>query len=224
VVRASWLALLVGWAHTAGVEWLTALPQLLRAENKLAQLATARALGIDVPRTLSTSSTEVVHHVLGSRILVKPLGPGQYLDETGEEVMVPATILNSTDLGPEIGTCPFLFQEPLLARRHLRVVTVHDQAWATALPAEGLPVDWRLADHAHDGFVPADDPTTDRARAAAVRLASQLDVRFSSQDWIDTGDRLVFLDLNPAGQWLFLPEAVSAAVTESIAGWLGGDL
>nr|MDT0664925.1 hypothetical protein [Micromonospora sp. DSM 115978] len=105
-------------------------------------------------------------------------------------------------------------------RRHLRVVTVGSQAWAAALDADKLPVDWRLEDRAHDEFVAVADPASLRTCAAAVRLADQMRVRFSSQDWIDTGSRLVFLDLNPAGQWLFLPDSVSTPVTTAIANWL----
>jgi hypothetical protein len=46
---------------------------------------------------------------------------------------------------------------------------------------------------------------------------------FTSQDWIETdrGEH-VFLDLNPAGQWLFLPEQVSDSATRAIADFLAG--
>jgi hypothetical protein len=39
---------------------------------------------------------------------------------------------------------------------------------------------------------------------------------------VDTGERLLFLDLNPAGQWLFLPATIVDAATAALAGWLGG--
>jgi hypothetical protein len=224
VVRASWLALLVGWVHTAPVTWLTPLPTLLRAENKSVQVATAQAVGIDVPRTLSTSSVEAVRETFGDHVLVKPLGPGHLVGTEGRGLMVPATVVPTADLGSdEVAACPFLFQEPLTARRHLRIVTVRDRSWVAALDADGLPVDWRQQDAAHDAFAPASDPRSTQAQAAASRLADRLGVGFSSQDWIDTGDRLVFLDLNPAGQWLFLPDEVAGPATAALGGWLGSE-
>jgi hypothetical protein len=47
---------------------------------------------------------------------------------------------------------------------------------------------------------------------------------YSSQDWViaPTGAAL-FLDLNPAGQWLFLPADVAEAATTAIARWLIGE-
>jgi hypothetical protein len=212
---------LIGWLHTAPIRWLTPLPALLRAENKPVQVTAARSVGIDVPRTLSTSSLTAVRETFGDRVLIKPLGPGHLVDTNGQELMVPATVVRTADLEPsEVAACPFLFQEPIPARRHLRVVTVRDRSWVAALDADGLPIDWRQEETAHNAFTTVSDPASAQARAAAMRLADRLGVGFSSQDWIDTGDRLIFLDLNPAGQWLFLPDGVAQPTTAALAGWL----
>jgi hypothetical protein len=58
--------------------------------------------------------------------------------------------------------------------------------------------------------------------ASAVRLAAALGVGYTSQDWIDDGDRVVFIDLNPGGQWLFLPPEVARPATAAIAKHLVG--
>ena len=36
----------------------------------------------------------------------------------------------------------------------------------------------------------------------------------------DESGRLVFLDLNPGGQWLFLPDMITNAVTAAIASFM----
>ena len=54
----------------------------------------------------------------------------------------------------------------------------------------------------------------------AVALARALGVGYSSQDWLVRGEDRLFIDLNPGGQWLFLPDAVAQPVTEAIAGFL----
>ena len=49
-----------------------------------------------------------------------------------------------------------------------------------------------------------------------------MNLGYSSQDWIESDD-MVFVDLNPAGQWLFLPSAVADAVSATIASHLRGN-
>jgi len=58
------------------------------------------------------------------------------------------------------------------------------------------------------------------ATASALRSMGAV-IEKDGQDWIvDEADTAWFVDGNPAGQWLFLPEPVGAAVTERIAEWL----
>lgn len=109
--------------------------------------------------------------------------------------------------------------QPMIdARLHLRVVTVADRCWVAELDAAGLPLDWRASAEAHSSFQASDHSVV---AEEAARLAVALDVGYSSQDWlIDANANAYFLDLNPAGQWLFLPDEISNAVTRHIAEWL----
>jgi hypothetical protein len=103
------------------------------------------------------------------------------------------------------------------ADAHLRVVTVEDQAWVFRIPAEGLPIDWREEPRAHREWELVDD---EDLGSNALRVNSAFDIRYSSQDWIQTDQKQVFIDLNPSGQWLFLPEAGSQQITQAIALWM----
>lgn len=219
-IRASYLALLVGLASSPDVCWLTPYPRLLAAENKLRQAAHARRIGIPTPRTLVLSDPDEIPVALGGEIVVKPLGPGHFADGDREASVVWAQSLRRDD--PRLAAlagAPFLVQEKVAARRHLRVVTCKDQAWSCQLDAAGLPLDWRRSEEAHHSFTPASEPELERS---ALTLARDLDLGYSSQDWIDAGDRMVFIDLNPAGQWLFLPEPVRSEVTDAVADHLAG--
>jgi hypothetical protein len=128
--------------------------------------------------------------------------------------------MGSSDFRLEhLHTSPFIVQQRVEAMAHLRVVTVGSDAWGARLEAQGLPVDWREAPEAHRRFAAGSLPGD--VEASAVAIASQLKLGFSSQDWvIDREQRPWFLDLNPAGQWLFLPESVAQAATQAIARWL----
>lgn len=218
VVATSWLTLLTGIIETLPVHWLTTFRDLLSAESKLVQLRAAAACGFDTPRTLVTSELIEVRDFFSESVLVKPLGAGQLVDDNGEGLAIPATDLAVADLDEaEVRAAPFIFQEVLVARRHHRVVTVHDQVWSAHLDASGLPIDWRQHEQAHSAFVADEDSA---AQGPALELARALRVGYSSQDWLETDNRLVFLDLNPSGQWLFLPRDIAEPASAALASWL----
>jgi hypothetical protein len=220
-VRASWLALTIGLASTPQVDWVTPYPRLVAAENKLRQAAHARQLGIDVPRTAVVSRRGDIPPELGDQLVAKPLGPAHFTGEDGGARVVWTEHLQREDPRLDaLGGAPFLLQELIPARRHLRVVTCCRHAWTCALDADQLPVDWRRSETAHHAFSPAPDFELE---AKALALATELGLGYTSQDWIDNGDRHVFIDLNPAGQWLFLPDPVRTEVTETVASHLSGD-
>jgi hypothetical protein len=150
--------------------------------------------------------------------VVKPLGAGNFTGEDDVEFVVYARPMHRD--APELDhleSAPFMIQERLEAERHLRVVTVNNRAWACELDARGLPLDWRKDDDAHHLFVPAHAKTVE---SAAIALAEVARLGYSSQDWIVQRGKPYFVDLNPAGQWLFLPEPVASEVSAEIASWL----
>jgi hypothetical protein len=218
-VRAAWVALLVGVARGCAISWLSEIDRLFVAENKVVQQAAAMALGISTPASAVVSDRQRIPAALGERFVAKPLGPGQFDDLEGQAQVVFAKEL--TRDAPELdalGGAPFLLQELLEAERHLRVVTVHDRFWVCALEADDLPLDWRRDKRAHDAFALSHGYA--EVGALALQLAWRLGVGYTSQDWVVAGASSYFLDLNPGGQWLFLPEPVSSEITAAIAAWL----
>lgn len=220
VVKAAWLAFLVSVTRVCGIRWLTSLDALIAAENKLVQASVARGLGIAVPETTVTNDPEELKQVFPEEFIVKPLGPGHFYEE-GEARVVFSTVLRHN--APELrglGAAPFLAQRRLRARRHLRVVTVRERLWAASLGGEKWPVDWRSAPDAHSAFVQNVPPT--EVTTGALAITERLSLGFSSQDWLVCDDACYLVDVNPAGQWLFLPEPIASSVARAIAAWLGG--
>jgi hypothetical protein len=221
-IRTSWINVLAAVASGLSVDWLTSIDALTAAENKAHQLLAALELGVPTPRTVITNSRERIPEELGDPMVAKPLGPGGFRDQRGEMRVVQAQTVHRSDPALDaLAASPFLLQELLDAERHLRVVTVRDQAWVCSLDASGLPLDWRLEDRAHDSFQRTD--AYPEVVEDALRLSRRLAVGYSSQDWVVRRSSRWFLDLNPGGQWLFLPSSVREEVTEAIAGWLAGD-
>lgn len=219
-IQASWLALLNAIGAVAHVSWLTDPAVAALAENKMRQYATASRIGIRTPRTIVASDRDAVIDYLGGEFVVKPLGPAQFDTPEGTRVLLSETVTGSSVDPSTWAAAPVIAQEKLVARRHLRVVTVAQRAWVGALDvAPDLPLDWRRDPRAHEGFRTAEDG--DAIGALGLQLCHEMGVGFSSQDWLVSQDgRAYFLDLNPGGQWLFLPFA--SDIAEAVATWLGG--
>jgi len=219
-VKTAWLSLVIGVIRTCGVRWLTDIDALVSAENKLVQHAAASRLGLSVPETIVCSDADAARAALGDQIVLKPLGVGHYYE--GEEPFVVYT--TEVDPGGEelraLSTAPFLAQRRLHARRHLRIVTVIDELWAAGVDAKSLPLDWRQEPVAHRSFTPAVIPA--EVERGARALASGLGLGYSSQDWVECDDACYVVDVNPGGQWLFLPEPVTKGVGMAIGAWLVG--
>jgi glutathione synthase/RimK-type ligase-like ATP-grasp enzyme len=219
--KTAWLTLLASILRTLGVRWLSPLDALVTLENKIAQYTAAAGLGVLVPKTVLASSSTAPQRALPGDVVVKPLGPGHFYDSSAAARVVFATQMASSRLSDlPLHSAPFLIQERLHVRRHLRVVTVGDRVWSAALDAGERPLDWRSDPDSHGAFHIVDGPSV--VSDLALTVAGHLGLGYSSQDWVETREGPVFLDLNPSGQWLFLPESHGDAVSAAIARFLSG--
>jgi hypothetical protein len=201
--------------------WLTPLDAMLGAEDRLVQLEVAGVLGISVPQTIVTSDPANASKALGERFVVKPLASGFYRRDDEAWAVYTNKLEADEAVSLDFGAAPFVAQEPIVADDHFRVVTVGTSAWAARLSAAGRPLDWRQQTSAHGEWEPVDAPDL---CLDAVRLAQTLGVGYSSQDWIGNSNGNTFLDLNPGGQWMFLPSEICVAVTDAIADFLAEDI
>jgi hypothetical protein len=214
---AAWLTLLVGLMRRESIEWLSHPDAVVVAENKLHQLATARNLGLPTPPTVVSNDPAAIHQLLGDDYVVKPLGPAYFIED-GHTRMI-FTQSASRDLSAALASGPpLLLQERLVARRHLRVVVVNDRVWGFALDASGVPLDWRRDDPSHDNFVATDTPA--QVADGARGICRTLGLGYASQDWIETDNGTFLIDVNPSGQWLFLPSPGSDEISAAIADWM----
>ena len=216
--QAAWLAMLVSLIRTSNVDWLTEIDRLLLAENKLLLAEAARSVSVPSPELVVACSPHAAASILGTdQLVAKPIGPSSFLSN-GDYMSIPTSDVSGL-LGDVLDPEPFLYQRRIKAVRHLRVVTVGTRAWCFGRSVvEDEPIDWRYLDAAQTGFRWM--PFTE-AEAGAIALADRLKVGYSSQDWIDDGDTIWVVDVNPGGQWLFLGER-SHEITMALVTWLAG--
>ena len=213
--QAAWLSMLVSYVRVGGVSWLTGLDEMLAAENKMRLVQVAASVVAPCPPTVVATSPMVAKDILGTDLLVaKPIGPASFLSG-GDYVSIPTSDVSElagTPFAPE----PYLYQQRVVASRHLRVVTVGRQCWCFARYVHiGEPLDWRYLNTTHDEFNPTPLPNVERL---AVALAHELNIGYSSQDWLDDGETIWVVDVNPVGQWLFLGEGSADLLTLSMLG------
>lgn len=216
--RGAAVSALAALARDERFDWLTPLDRLGGDENKPYQYRLAAAADVPVPEWIVTTDPDAVPK--SGDWIAKPLGPGSFIDANGTGYVVPTTGVDLCD--PQmIARVPFILQQRVVARTHARIITVGQRAWSATLPADDIPMDWRMLPAAHHGFT--DEPVPDYVRQQAITVAEATSVRYSAQDWIQGADgRWWFVDLNPAGQWLFLPPTVADPATRAIARHLEG--
>jgi len=204
------------------------------ADHKAHQLEIAHALGLDVPRTLTTNDPDAVRafwDVCRGRLIVKALSSFAIYDEAGrEQVMftseLPAAALDHLD---QLALAPMTFQEHLEKAIELRVTLIGGRVFAAAVDSQSLArsrVDWRKeGSRLLDAWTPYALPpaVTDQLLGVADRLG----LSYGAADIVVTPDgRHVFLEINPAGEWFWLddvfgPRALSTAIAQTLLGQRG---
>ena len=217
ITKRAFLSLVGSVTRIGRRRWLTSLDAMLTSEDRLVQLEAARFLGIRIPKTLVSSDPIELVDSFGPQFVVKPLSGGFFWTTDGPRAVFTTLLDSEMAQQLDFGSAPFVSQELLVPHHHLRVVTVGARAWICQLDAEDRPLDWRQQEEAHSSW---EDVRDDEVCEQAVRLALHLGIGYSSQDWIRDNEGYAFLDLNPGGQWLFLPEPVGASISEAIAGFL----
>ena len=216
-IHRTFLSLVGSISRLGNRSWLTRVDEMLRAEDRLHQLAVAATLQISIPRTIIASCSKTVVNELGNQFIVKPLSNGVFTRD-GKTRSVFANVLDSaTAKGLDFGAVPFVAQELIAADRHLRAVTVRGESWVAELSAEGRPLDWRQQESAHSEWEQTEDQ---KVAEQSTLLAKNMGIGYSSQDWLVRGSERIFIDLNPGGQWMFLPVDISECISSAIGRYL----
>ena len=191
------------------------------ARNKQFQLSQAVALGIPIPKTLITNSPEAAQSF------------SQELDNRGVRVVYKCFTSPKTMLVPTkfvrhedqprfrlLRNCPAIFQEYIIGR-DLRITVVGKSVFSAEIvhSSEAGDVDWRV-DPRHR-TVPFQ---LDRSHSETIlALMDRLNLVYGALDCkLEPDGRLVFLEVNPAGQYLFVEIEAGHPISAALAGVLCG--
>ena len=205
-------------AETAGdVFWVNRPDRAAAAENKLLQLRAAHRCGLRFPATLVSSEPDEIRRFFATheRVVYKPYATHSWRDGDGRIFSTYARVLDAETLHDDaaLRLCPGIYQACVRKRCDLRVTVIGQRMFAVRIDAsddgdgDGI-VDWRAA--------AIDDRTRSRAtalpataEAALRRLMDRLGLAFGCIDLVvDEHDDLHFLEINQAGQFLFVEHDV----------------
>jgi glutathione synthase/RimK-type ligase-like ATP-grasp enzyme len=196
-------------------EWINDPDKDERAARKAWQLRVARECGIPIPRTLITNDPARARMFIESEdgnVVYKAF---QGSERTWREtrVLKPAEL----DLVDSVRFAPIIFQQFVPAQADLRITIVGDRIFAAAIECgqSRYPVDFRM-DIEDVPITATDLPSSveEKLRALMARLRlvyGAVDMRLTPE-----GEH-VFLEINPAGQWLFVEARTGQSISEALA-------
>jgi glutathione synthase/RimK-type ligase-like ATP-grasp enzyme len=120
-----------------------------------------------------------------------------------------------------LSSAPLLCQELFQKKVDLRVTVIHNDIFAVRIEEDGHGIegDWRVRPREHVRFVPTE--LTDRCATLCRELAMALGLTFAAIDLLEIEDdrQLVFLEVNPTGEWGWLVRC-GLPIDAAIADWL----
>jgi glutathione synthase/RimK-type ligase-like ATP-grasp enzyme len=196
------------------------------AEHKILQLRVAQAVGLSVPETVITNDAAEARRAFerfGGRMIAKPVRTG-YVEVRGQPHAIFTSAVVKSDLDDMRGAelSPVIYQPLIPKRFDLRVTVVGEKLFVAEIHSQGndaAKVDWRKTD---DPLLPHRRGSVPPETAAAIReLMRRLNLTFGALDFVvSPGGELVFLEVNPNGQWLWLDDQLDLGISEGVAGWL----
>lgn len=194
--------------------------RILEGRNKLDQLAIAESFGLRIPTTLVTNDPAAARSFAERHktIAIKSVaGYGRQVIGGFYTVYTRIVTKEILDRFESVRAAPVCLQEYIDKAFELRITVVGQRVFSCRIDSqdtERTRMDWRRYDRATPYSVYAtDDDLNDRL----IAMMRHYEVRFASFDLIVTPDgRIIFLEMNPASQFLWIEELTGMPITDAI--------
>jgi glutathione synthase/RimK-type ligase-like ATP-grasp enzyme len=201
--------------------WINSPEREANARFKIVQLEMAKQCGLLIPETLVTNDPDAAQNFCADhkQVIYKLIDErsGRLLPrEPGAAIAT--TPVRESDLKhlAQVKHCLHLFQRRIAKRYDVRITVVEDKLFAAAIESQGGKgaVDFRL-----DFSVPMKIESLPAGVAEGCRRFMQkMGLVFGAIDMaFDVEGRYYFFEVNPAGQWLWIEEALDLPVSRELA-------
>lgn len=203
--------------------WLNDPVQQRLADNKPYQLDQAAQCGLRVPATVITSDPGRAQEFMREHpmSIVKPLALHPLSGR-----MVYASVPEGDQLKRLEGLklAPCIIQEMVPKAYELRITVVGDKVFSAEIMSQadaGTAIDYRRKPIQVDAVPVRATEIPHELKTSILALMSKLGLRFGCLDLVVTPDNgIVFLEVNPNGQWWFVQRETGLPIAEAIAAQL----
>lgn len=233
---ALWLEKLSSWESGRALEgifrslsqcfWVNDPRAQQEALIKISQLKKAQEAGFVVPHSIVTNDPKLVQEFaerFSSKIIYKLIDESswQYFPEQELPRGIPTLEFREGDIEhlEQVKLSLHLFQERIDKAYDLRVTVVGEHIFAVRIEPqeESAKLDWRLSHNNKLSNYTLPDEIAGKCRD----LMNRLGLVYAAFDLCrDKQGRYVFFELNPAGQFLWLQEALELPIAATLAGVL----
>ena len=209
---------LYGMLDSLGCPWMNPREADAAAHHKPYQWSVAHQLGLTLPRTLVTTDAQAAREFIDSlrpgRVVFKAFLAA--IQQWRETRLVEAEDLARLEL---VRYAPVIFQQ-YIAGVDLRITMIGDQIFAAEIDVRHTSYEFDMRMVVGEGVVaPVTLPPA--VQTQLRQLQRRLGLVYGAIDMrrTDAGE-YVFLEVNPAGQWLFVEQRTGLPIAQALADYL----
>ncbi|HSX09724.1 MAG TPA: hypothetical protein VLF93_06220 [Candidatus Saccharimonadales bacterium] len=207
------------WDSIPEKVWLNSYRNINNANSKLEQLLVAQKLGFTIPQTIIANKWEKLKELSGEKIILKLIDGLIYTREGTKFLYTKIVPKTNSSLHLETLPYPGIWQPYIEKKREWRITVVGKQVFSTAVYTHALAKDdWRVHQFKKDHvqFKAETFPIT--LQKKCLQYLKHYRLRFGAFDFIETPEgEIVFLELNPNGQYGWLEDELKMPISQAIA-------
>jgi len=200
----------------------------LLEHNKLHQMKLAELVGFKTPKTIITNDAEqllIFTKEMDGEVALKVLRPTLVTVENKGDAFIYTNKVSIDYIKQhykDIKLAPVLAQEYIDKKFELRVTVVNNEIFACCIDSQAnkhTNIDWRKKDTlllTHSEYNLSED-----IKNKLRHFMKIFNLVYGAFDFIITPEgKLIFLEVNPSGQWLWIERLIKLPISEAIARYL----
>lgn len=201
-------------------KWINPMFATQITERKIFQLSVASQYGFDTPKSILTNNAKRAAAFLKSNkeSIIKPISNGLQVTKNATFSIYTSPIdshyFDEADRNTLFNT-PVFLQERIPNQADIRVTVVGEKLFAAKIEKKnGSEVDWRKPEIAKK-YSPIELPTT--IKKSLLDLTQSFGMVYSAIDLIQKPNNdLVFLEINPVGEWVWLEMELGFQISDAL--------
>lgn len=205
------------------IRWMNQPQKARDAESKILQLSLATKLGISIPDTIISNDPTQIRKFIRSApngAIRKSMIPFYWMESQTPYANL-TSIITEADLpaDPILSSYPEIYQHLIHKRSEVRVYIVEDHTFSYHFSPhiKDAPVDWR-GFHGRGKGVKVRDQTNEIINTYCRSLMTELNLKTASIEFAyDNDGKIYFLELNQAGQFLWMEFIESGVLSATVS-------